>query len=96
MKAYFSAKNQGREAEETAQKQLHRLVKELTPTIEDLAKTVQGGGVRGTGEEFDPIFAIAHTKVMADELQGKATDTELMHYLGRRDADSLKSLMGYQ
>jgi hypothetical protein len=93
---YFSAKSQGREAVETVEKRLLRLVDELTPSIAQEVESVQGGGVRGPGEEFDPIFAIAHAKVTSDKLQGNATDEELLYYLGRRDVDSLKSLMGYQ
>ena len=96
LKEYHRSSEADRETKERLAGKLNRLYGELFDVVDEAAKTLKQGEIRGPGDEFDPIFAIAAAQVKADEINGKETDPELKAYLERRDAESLKCLMGYQ
>ncbi len=96
LKEYHRSSGADREAKERLTGKLNRLYGELSEVVEEAAEKEKQGETRGPGDDFDPIFAIAAARVKADEIKGKETDPELKAYLERRDAESLKCLMGYQ
>jgi uncharacterized protein (UPF0264 family) len=96
LKEYHRSSRADRETKERLTGKLNRLIDELSLVVNQRAETLKQGEIRGPGDEFDPIFAIAAAQVKADEIKGKETDPELKAYLERRDAESLKCLMGYQ
>ena len=96
LKEYHRSSGADRETKERLTGKLNRLIDELSLVVNQRAETLKQGEIRGPGDEFDPIFAIAAARVKADEIKGKETDPELKAYLERRDAESLKCLMGYQ
>jgi Skp family chaperone for outer membrane proteins len=96
LKEYHRSSGADREAKERLTGKLNRLYGELSEVVEEAAEKEKQGETRGPGDDFDPIFAIAAARVKADEIKGKETDPELNFYLERRDAESLKCLMGYQ
>jgi len=93
---YHRSSGADRETKERLTGKLNRLIDELSLVVNQRAETLKQSEIRGPGDEFDPIFAIAEARVKADEIKGKETDPELKAYLERRDAESLKCLMGYQ
>lgn len=96
LKEYHRSSGADRETKERLTRKLNELIVELSLVVNQRAETLKQGEIRGPGDEFDPIFAIAAAQVKADEIKGKETDPELKAYLERRDAESLKCLMGYQ
>ena len=96
LKEYHQSSGADRQTKERLTGNLNRLIDELSLDVNQRAETLKQGEIRGPGDEFDPIFAIAEAQVKADEINGKETDPELKAYLERRDAESLKCLMGYQ
>lgn len=96
LKEYHRSSGADQETKERLTGKLNRLIDELSLVVNQRAETLKQGEIRGPGDEFDPIFAIAEAQVKADEINGKETDPELKAYLERRDAESLKCLMGYQ
>lgn len=99
---YHRSSGADRETKERLTRKLNRLYDELFDVVDDAAKREKQGDTRGPDEtqdpsdNSDPIFAIAAARVKADEIKGKEPDPELKAYLERRDAESLKCLMGYQ
>jgi len=96
LKEYHRSSGADRETKERLSEKLNRLIDELSLVVNQRVEKLKQGETRGPGDDFDPIFAIAEAQVKADEIKGKETDPELNFYLERRDAESLKCLMGYQ
>lgn len=102
LKEYHRSSGADRETKERLTGKLNRFYSELSEVVKEAAEKEKQGDTRGPDEtrgpsdKSDPIFAIAAARVKADEIKGKETDPELKAYLERRDAESLKCLMGYQ
>jgi uncharacterized protein (UPF0264 family) len=95
-KEYHRSSGSDRETKESLDKRLTRLVNELAPVIDRAKETLLHGETRGPGDQSDPIFALAEARIKANEIRGDKTDPDLIKFLERRDADSLKCLIGYQ
>ena len=75
-----------------------KLLGEVSPVLEE-AKFQLQENVRRTSDGPDPIFAIALAKLRSNEIRGRSDtqeSNEMVTYLKLRDAESLKTLMGYQ